>query len=174
MLRVFLETNIKEVTTDRHNEIATCSVAWLRLIIRTAELLFRTCLQDCSSATPATISRCGMLYLDEEPLTWRILVTTWIKTLPEAINRSLREIMSQMFFRYYTTTYKKIFRNVYSVGQKICGTSCQITPKTSFCFIQYFKETDRQTFICILFDYLTIEPKTSICLYRICGILLSN
>ena len=61
-------------------------------------LLFET--QDCSTATPATISRCGMLYLAGEPLTWQILVTTWVKTLPDAINKSLRDMINFLFLRF--------------------------------------------------------------------------
>ena len=61
-------------------------------------LIFET--QDCSTATPATISRCGMLYLAEEPLTWQILVTTWVKTLPDAINKSLRDMITFLFLRF--------------------------------------------------------------------------
>ena len=41
-----------------------------------------------------------MLYMDDQPLTWDILVTTWSHSLPEAINRSLREMVSirQFYF----------------------------------------------------------------------------
>ena len=35
-----------------------------------------------------------MLYMDGAPLTWDLLVATWTHTLPEAINRSLREMVS--------------------------------------------------------------------------------
>lgn len=61
-------------------------------------LIFET--QDCSTATPATISRCGMLYLAGDPLTWQILVTTWVKTLPEAINKGLRDMIKTLFLRF--------------------------------------------------------------------------
>ena len=47
--------------------------------------------------------RCGMLYMDGAPLTWDLLVTTWTHTLPEAINRSLREMVSRNdddFFKF--------------------------------------------------------------------------
>ena len=38
--------------------------------------------------------RCGMLYMDGAPLSWDLLVATWTHSLPEAINRSLREMVS--------------------------------------------------------------------------------
>ena len=34
------------------------------------------------------------------PLTWQVLVTTWVRTLPEAINKTLREMITFMFFRF--------------------------------------------------------------------------
>ena len=39
-----------------------------------------------------------MLYMDGAPLTWDLLVATWTHTLPEAINRSLREMVS--FYKF--------------------------------------------------------------------------
>ena len=45
-------------------------------------------------AQPMAQPRCGMLYMDGAPLTWDLLVATWTHTLPEAINRSLREMVS--------------------------------------------------------------------------------
>jgi dynein heavy chain len=41
-----------------------------------------------------------MLYLEEAKLTWRIVVESWIKTLPESINKALREIILTMFMRF--------------------------------------------------------------------------
>ena len=54
--------------------------------------------ENCPVA--GTISRCGMLYLEETKLTWRIVVEAWIKTLPESINKTLREVILAMFMRF--------------------------------------------------------------------------
>uniref|UniRef100_A0A3Q3KFH4 Dynein heavy chain hydrolytic ATP-binding dynein motor region domain-containing protein n=1 Tax=Monopterus albus TaxID=43700 RepID=A0A3Q3KFH4_MONAL len=48
---------------------------------------------DLSQASPATVSRCGMIYMEPSQLGWMPLVISWMNTLPDALQNEKQEIM---------------------------------------------------------------------------------
>ncbi|XP_069141245.1 dynein axonemal heavy chain 3-like isoform X4 [Argopecten irradians] len=54
--------------------------------------------QDLEQASPATVSRCGMIYMDPLQLTWKPFVQSWMENdLPDNLNAEQREIINMLF-----------------------------------------------------------------------------
>ncbi|XP_018593809.2 dynein heavy chain 6, axonemal [Scleropages formosus] len=56
--------------------------------------------QDLAVASPATVSRCGMVYIDSDQLKWMPYVQTWITGLPEKVTDSMKGYLLDLFEQY--------------------------------------------------------------------------
>ncbi|KAI8622787.1 dynein heavy chain and region D6 of dynein motor-domain-containing protein [Chytriomyces sp. MP71] len=52
---------------------------------------------DLAVASPATVSRCGMIYMEPNGLGWRAIMISWLKTLPKAVNPDMIDMIFKMF-----------------------------------------------------------------------------
>uniref|UniRef100_A0A8C4T2P1 Dynein axonemal heavy chain 12 n=1 Tax=Erpetoichthys calabaricus TaxID=27687 RepID=A0A8C4T2P1_ERPCA len=53
---------------------------------------------DLSQASPATVSRCGMIYMEPSQLGWMPIIESWINTLPESFHREeIRTLLLGLF-----------------------------------------------------------------------------
>ena len=66
---------------------------------------------DLSQASPATVSRCGMVYTSSNTLSWRPLVATWIKNLPEKILDDKMKIILNDLFETHIDNIIELIRN---------------------------------------------------------------
>ena len=52
---------------------------------------------DLAVASPATVSRCGMVYMEPNELGWQPLLSSWLEALPESVSKDLRGTMKRLF-----------------------------------------------------------------------------
>ncbi|OMJ83653.1 hypothetical protein SteCoe_15380 [Stentor coeruleus] len=69
----------------------------------TMRILFEV--MDLSKASPATVSRCGMVFIPNESLTWQMLMNTWLKKYEskehrDALNTLFNSILPPLFRVY--------------------------------------------------------------------------
>ena len=55
---------------------------------------------DLEQASPATVSRCGMIYMEPSSLGWRPLVKSWMSTLHQTLDEKYKKTLNDMFERF--------------------------------------------------------------------------
>lgn len=101
---------IENMNTVLDDNMTLCLANGQRIKLRSQmRILFEV--QDLAVASPATVSRCGMVYLTYEELGWRPFVKTWINTFfadGEILNESQRDLIYAIFDSSIDVALEKI------------------------------------------------------------------
>ncbi|XP_071446254.1 dynein axonemal heavy chain 6 [Hetaerina americana] len=117
--------------------------------------------QDLAQASPATVSRCGMVYVDAAEMKWMPYFETWLSTLPDT--SFTREYLHNIVHTYVENGFKFINQNcICSIDQVDIGKVAMMCSLLD-CFTKIFLEVETgadkprlSNFICqtFVFAYL--------------------
>lgn len=56
--------------------------------------------EDLAVASPATVSRCGMIYMEPVSLGYDVLLQSWLKTIPKRLGSNAKALLTKLFDDY--------------------------------------------------------------------------
>ena len=84
--------------------------------------------QDLAVASPATVSRCGMVYLDPGDLGWRPYVQTWMtRQMPTKMTTASRDYMLGLFDTYINPGLKFLRKQTVQTVTQVSEGDLQIS-----------------------------------------------
>ena len=89
---------------------------------------------DLQYASPTTISRCGIVYVDPKNLGYRPYYSTWLKGKFNAYGETLHDSLKELFQKYVPTILDRIFEG--TNGEEIVEPLKFITPRTDLNLVQ--------------------------------------
>ena len=103
---------------------------------------------DLQYASPATISRCGMVYVDPKNLGYEPYYEKWLQEKFLQYNETMRDSLKELFQKYVTPIMDRIYEGI--AGDELVEPLRFITPRTNLNLIQQ---------LCKLFDCVIAAPE---------------
>lgn len=69
--------------------------------------------EDLAVASPATVSRCGMIYMEPNSLGYDVLLISWLNTLPDSISYRAKPVIVHLFDLFVPAVLPHLRRNLH-------------------------------------------------------------
>jgi dynein heavy chain, axonemal len=99
--------------------------------------------EDLAVASPATVSRCGMIYMEPTSLGYDVLLQSWLATLPPVLGKKTRSKLMKLFDAYVPGVLPYLRRNFVEPLPTInnCLVEALLNMMDTF-FAEYFELDD--------------------------------
>jgi dynein heavy chain len=84
---------------------------------------------DLQYASPATISRCGMVYVDPKNLGYEPYYQKWLRDKLEQYNDTMRDSLKDLFLKYVPPVMERIYEG--NTGEELVEPLRFVTPRTN-------------------------------------------
>ncbi|CAN0221029.1 unnamed protein product [Ectocarpus sp. 6 AP-2014] len=95
--------------------------------------------EDLAVASPATVSRCGMIYMEPKSLGFDPLVQSWLVQLPDVIGAGERVTLSRLFDTYVASTLSALRRFCFEPLPSVDGCLVQGLMNILDCYFEEFR-----------------------------------
>jgi dynein heavy chain len=76
--------------------------------------------QDLARASPATVSRCGMVYVDPEEIKWLPYVRSWLSNLDVTLPEDSIKYIENLFNTYLEAAFTFVKKNCVCAIHQVC------------------------------------------------------
>ena len=99
---------------------------------------------DLAHASPATVSRCGMVYVEPDTLGWRCLIVSYLNTIPEQLrnNETYMNHINSMIDAFMLTMLEFVRKNTVTAIQQGAMVSVASFIRLFNCFVKEFEAED--------------------------------